>query len=73
MENGIAAAQKLVPYSAYEEAYRLMGSTSYTPVPEKKKRISLLGLVLLAGAGYCLYQYYKPKLWHKKQLKRVQV
>ena len=36
MENGIAAAQKLVPYSAYEEAYRLMGSTSYTPVPEKK-------------------------------------
>nr|DAK43976.1 MAG TPA: virion protein [Caudoviricetes sp.] len=36
MENGLSAAQKLVPYSSYEQAYRLMGSISYTPPTEKK-------------------------------------
>ena len=36
MENGLSAVQKLVPYSAYEEAYRLMGSISYSPPIEKK-------------------------------------
>ena len=36
MENGLSAVQKLVPYSAYEEGYRLMGSTSYSPPIEKK-------------------------------------
>ena len=35
-ENYPHIAKKFIPHSAYEEAYRLMGSTSYTPVPEKK-------------------------------------
>ena len=37
MENGIAPTQSLDPYSAYEEAYRLMGSTSYTPFEKKNE------------------------------------
>ena len=37
MENGIAPTQRLVPYSAYEEAYRLMGSTSYSPFEKKNE------------------------------------
>ena len=37
MENGIAPTQRLVPYSAYEEAYRLMGCTSYSPFEKKNE------------------------------------
>ena len=36
MENGAAAAQSLVPYSAYEKAFSMMGNISYIPSVEKK-------------------------------------
>ena len=36
MENGAAAAQALVPYSAYEKAFSMMGNISYIPSVEKK-------------------------------------
>lgn len=35
-ENGATIVQQVIPSSAYEEAYRLMGSTSYTSSIEKK-------------------------------------
>ena len=36
MENGAAAVQSLVPYSAYEKAFSMIGNISYIPSVEKK-------------------------------------
>lgn len=36
-ENGATIVQQVIPYSAYEEAYRLMGSTSYSPFEKKNE------------------------------------